>query len=228
MKLFLGEERINIPDSEFYSSYIGEGAEGIIYQYGKEAIKIYEEEYYGKRLNEEEASKLSKIETKRILLPRRLVYDEKRRFIGYTSSFKMEYYKEIIGRQTMKKFIEDVNALRYDIKTLSENGIIINDLNQNNLLMSDNLYLCDPGMYKFDDKNKYEDIYKRNIIELNYLFTIILLETYLGLTKKQIEILEKYFEPTTRLFTDKLEEEQNVEYEQKVTPYLKKLAKNLM
>ncbi len=228
MVFFIGDEKINISKIELMHRYINEGSEGTLYQIGKEAVKIYNKEYYGKRLNEDEAKKLSKIDTKRVLLPKRLVYNENKKFIGYTSDFKMEYYKDALGRLTMEKFLEELNHIRYDFKILSENGIIVEDLHQNNVIMSDGIYICDPGMYKIDNKENYEKIYRNNIAELNFLFTVILLESYFGLTKKQSNALERYFEPSFRLFIDKLQEEQEINPKQKVSPYFKKLSLKFM
>ena len=226
MKLFLNDEEINITKSELNERYINEGSEGVIYQIGKEAVKIYDNDFYGKRLNEEEARKLSKINTKRILLPRRLVYNENREFMGYTSPFIIEYYKDFLGRLTMEKFIDEMNLIRNDLKVLSKNGVSIEDIHQDNFIMSDGLYLCDSGMYRFNDEEP-EKIYRKNIAEINDLFTLSILRLYLGLTKKQGAALEQYFEPSFKLFTDKLMEEQDINPKQKVSPYFKKLTNKI-
>ena len=46
-------------------------------------------------------------------------------------------------------------------------------------------------------------------------------------TKKQGVALEQYFEPSFKLFTDKLIEEQDINPKQKVSPYFKKLTNKI-
>ena len=140
----------------------------------------------------------------------------------------MEYYKDFLGRLTMEKFLNEINIIRNDIRVLSKNGISIEDIHQDNFIMSNGLYLCDSGMYRFNNKEDYEKIYRKNIAEINDLFTLNLLRMYLGLTKKQRIALEQYFGPSFILFTDKLKEEQEINPKQKVSPFFKKLTNKIM
>lgn len=226
MELFLDNEKVNFSDIELRERYINEGSEGTLYQYGKEAIKVYKDDFYMKRLNEVEAKKLSKIPTKRILLPKRMVYNSDKEFIGYTTPFKIEYYKELLYKLSMKKYIEELELLNEDVMTLSYAGVLLEDLHQDNFMMSDGIYLCDPGLYRFTKRDP-EDIYRDNVIEINYLFTVMLVELYLGLNKKQTKALRDFFK-TDELFIDKLQEECEVNPDVKVKPYMKKLAMSLL
>lgn len=74
--------------------YIGEGKEGKVYQYFKEAIKIYCRERLKNRLSLEEASYLSIIPTKYILLPKRMIKNDDQEFCGYTTIYKEDQFKE--------------------------------------------------------------------------------------------------------------------------------------
>ena len=77
MKYFLGTEEINFSEKELLDSYINEGTEGITYKYKNSAIKIYSNTYpYKPKLSEEEIFRMSKIPTKRILMPEKPLYDE--------------------------------------------------------------------------------------------------------------------------------------------------------
>ena len=228
MKLFIDNKELNIPESELSLRYLGEGSESTVYRYKDEALKIHKDNFYQKRLTEEAAIKMSKISTKRILLPRKIIYDENGEYIGYTTPYQREYNKDLLKRITMEKFIEELKILREDTRIISNEGIMLEDVHQNNLLVGDGLYLCDPGLYKFTDIN-YEDLYSNNIIELNYLFTVLLLETRVfDLTNKQADKLEDYFGATSRFFLEKLIEEQDINPKQKVNPFMKKLALSMM
>lgn len=223
MELIIGDKLVNIPDYELKGRFINFGSEGTIYEYKGEALKLYDKECFTKRIDEETAIRLSKIRTKRILLPNKPVYDKDGNFFGHTTDFKIERTKDRIGSLTMDKFIREVNLLNNDIIVLSNNKVLLDDLHQDNLLLSgDELYLCDSGKYSFTDKPR-DEIYRSNMIEFNYLFTRLVFEGYLNLTKKEKAVLEDYFKPSYICFTDTLLEEGQVNLNQKVRPYIKRL-----
>ncbi len=226
MTIFIDDKELYLPDSELEFRYLGEGSECTVYRYKDEALKINKDDFYQKRLTEDEAKKMSKISTERILLPRRIIRDKDGEYIGYTTPYKEERNKEFLRMITMEKFISELRLLREDTRVLSNEGIMLEDLHQGNILVSNQseLYLHDPGLYKFTYKG-YEELYRNNIIELNYLFTVLLLETRtFNLTNKQIDKLEEYFGVTSRYFLDKLIEEQDINPKQKVNPFMKNLA----
>lgn len=224
MKLFIEKEEVNIPDKELDDLYLGEGSESTVYLHKKEALKIYKDNFYQKRLTEEESMKMKRILTQRIMLPRRIIYDKNKEFIGYTTPFKKEADLDFLNRITMEKFIEELKILQEDVRILSHEGIKLEDIHQNNLLISDGIYLCDPGLYRFTNM-EYEGLYRENIIELNYLFTVLLIETSVfKLTNEQKDALEDYFGVSSRFFLDKLVEEQNINPNQQVKSFIRNLA----
>lgn len=223
MELFIGDNLVNIPNSELSSRYLSEGIEGKVYEYKGYALKIHNNDPFVFKLSEENAIKLSKIPTKRIMMPKHIVRNKNGNYIGYATDFKIEEKKERIKLYTMEKLVQELELLKKDIKVLADNKVFIDDLNLCNLLLSDGFYLCDPGAYSFNKDSNPERIYKYNIIELNYLFTRLLFPTYLGLTKKEKEKLEQLFKPTSELFIDELRENVNIDYKQKVKPYIKGL-----
>ena len=228
MKLIIGEKKVNIPDIEFMDRYVKEGSEGTIYEYKGDALKIYHERCFKKRLTEEEAKKLSNIKTKRIMMPKDLIYDENGEFIGYTTPFKIEREKKYVGLLKMEELLKEANIINNDAMILAKQKISLKDLHYDNLLLSNNeIYLCDPGEYEFCD-NSVSNIYRDNIIELNYLFTRMILTDYLGLTNAQKEALKNYFEPSDDYFIDRLTSEKEYNFSQKVKPFFDKLTKKLI
>ena len=108
MRIFIDNKLIEINNLD--DLYIGEGKEGIVYHYDDKeenidyALKIYRE-FSGKdRLDLSTAKGLSVLDTKRILLPRKLVYDENKKFIGYVTEFVDDYSIDSISYS----FIEDL------------------------------------------------------------------------------------------------------------------------
>lgn len=173
---FIGKEK-----EEFVSDImVGHGTEGKVY-YNKnslEAVKIfYTFNKYDAVMDEDEALKMSKINTEYILLPRRLVYDDKGYFVGYTTKF--------IKRKNVTYDLNDIyNKLFKDIEVISNNRIILTDiLKEGNHIFGDYVYLIDPGYYYFSDIPIKEIMYK-NIASLNKFMDMYLVRDN-SLTRKK-------------------------------------------
>ena len=209
MKYFLGTEEINFSEKELLDSYINEGTEGITYKYKNSAIKIYSNTYpYKPKLSEEEIFRMSKIPTKRILMPEKPLYDEKMNLAGCSTKYQIEAPKDRISYITMGEFIRELEIIKQDAILLSKFKVMLEDLSIGNLLMTqEGIYLCDPGSYYFDESKSELDVLDYNFTELNFYFTRVLFDRYMKLTKKYQNILEKYFEPSTDFFLDKLKQE---------------------
>jgi hypothetical protein len=83
MLLYVGNEEVHFSKSDLENRYINKGREGKVYQYRNEALKIYTSELkYRKKLTESEVKKMSSVLTDRILLPKKPVYNEEKKFIG--------------------------------------------------------------------------------------------------------------------------------------------------
>lgn len=159
---YIGKEKEEfIPDV-----MIGYGTEGKVYynKNSQEAVKIfYTFNGYDAVMDEDEALKMSRINTEYILLPRRLVYDERGFFAGYTT----KYIKSDVG---LYDLFDIYNKLYKDIETLSNEKIILTDiLKEGNHVFGDCVYLIDPGYYYFSDASTI-DIMIKNINNLNKFF----------------------------------------------------------
>lgn len=225
MIFFIGDEKVELSEKELRDRYINHGEEGNVYQYKKEAVKIYSDKMkYKRRLQEQDVLKLSEIDTKRILLPRRPVYDKDKKYIGYTTDFKIEAPKDRIGLLKMSFLVKELELIRDDIRLLSHNLVKIQDLNTGGLLMTqDGVYITDPGEYHFSNGSREESLYEYNIDEMNYYFTRVVFDRYLKLTNKEKERLSKVF-PLYRDYFLEVIKKKGFKPEQKANSYFKKLC----
>lgn len=159
MEYFIGENKeLFVPDKK-----IGQGFEGIVYLNKKsnEAVKIFSK--YNK-LNIETAEKMTQIHTKYILLPRRLVYNEKGFFEGYTTP----YIDRNINLNDLQNYTELVTNLYKDIDVISMHKLVINDIynKPDNYIYNGSIYLIDPGFYYFSS-GSIESVRKINMKRIN-------------------------------------------------------------
>ena len=120
MAYFIGKEK-----EEFIPEILlGSGTEGKVY-YNKdsnEAVKIfYTFNGYDALMDEDEALKMSKINTEYILLPRRLVYNEKGFFEGYTTPYiDRNINLNNLSRKDISKYSDVKEEFSYAIDKMFE------------------------------------------------------------------------------------------------------------
>lgn len=165
MEYFIGENKeLFVPDKK-----IGQGFEGVVYLNKKsnEAVKIFSK--YNK-LNIETAEKMTQINTKYILLPRRLVYDEFDNYAGYTTKY-IETNKPMTSSTLVNYPIIYLlylfSKLYKEVDLISNHKLLLADLeNPDNYIYNGNFYLVDPGYYHFVG-NSYESVLEKNIDTIN-------------------------------------------------------------
>lgn len=170
MIYFIGEEKeLFTPET-----IIGYGEEGKVF-YKKdtnEAVKIF---YTFNSLFSEmslaEAIEMSQIKTSHILLPQRMIYDERGVFEGYTTPFirkDKDLKEDELPYYPVEKLMEIFSVLYQDIYAISDKRLIINDIqdNKENHMFNGMFYLIDPGYYYFSNKSS-EDVLKDNIKRIN-------------------------------------------------------------
>lgn len=161
MIYYLDDKKININLEKLKK--LGKGCQSeaykLWYNCGTYVLKIRKNE----SIIEEECNILKKLNTERILLPKQLVYDENRQFIGYM----MQYHKndKKVIKISKQKFMYEIKKLMDEIKYLSDNNIVIDDWNFSNFIFDGTFRLIDSGKYRYSsiDKNK---IYQHNYIVL--------------------------------------------------------------
>lgn len=165
MEYFIGENKeLFVPDKK-----IGQGFEGVVYLNKKsnEAVKIFSK--YNK-LNIETAEKMTQINTKYILLPRRLVFDEFDNYAGYTTKY-IETNKPMTSSTLVNYPIIYLlylfSKLYKEVDLISNHKLLLADLeNPDNYIYNGNFYLVDPGYYHFVG-NSYESVLEKNIDTIN-------------------------------------------------------------
>ena len=165
MEYFIGENKeLFVPDKK-----IGQGFEGVVYLNKKsnEAVKIFSK--YNK-LNIETAEKMTQINTKYILLPRRLVFDEFDNYAGYTTKY-IETNKPMTSSTLVNYPIIYLlylfSKLYKEVDLISNHKLLLADLeNPDNYIYNGNFYLIDPGYYHFVG-NSYESVLEKNIDTIN-------------------------------------------------------------
>lgn len=149
---------------------LASGEEGKVYKVEDGLIKIFNNERRENIINIDENiyKKLSLIKTNRFYLPTSLIY-ENNKFIG----IKMNEFKEF-GKITdarsieINEIIKELKLIEEDIKTLSDNGILIRDMKIGHILfnmLDSKIGIIDCGLYEEScDKN----LYLNNLIYMNY------------------------------------------------------------
>lgn len=120
MIIYINDQEYELTKEELEYRYLGEGKEGTTYIWNDKVLKIYKPYSSISRLSEQEALYLSKIPTKRILLPLDIIYDENHNFIGYTTKFILNHNCAIINQLPVSKIKEELELVKEDIFMLSE------------------------------------------------------------------------------------------------------------
>lgn len=182
MNYFIGDKR----ESLSLDQYISEGEEGKVYKEGNEAVKIYYSNWRTSRhayLDEYKAERMTKIATRQILLPRRLVYDENDEFCGYSTTYINSFCEDGNQQQNRDKERKELDKLELqvlkqkiekiysEVRFLSEKGILIGDIfpPTENYIYNGEYWILDPGCHTFTDRDP-QKVLERNIRSLNAFF----------------------------------------------------------
>lgn len=168
---------------------IGLGQEGLTYKYNDLALKIH---YRRSKqfLSEDIAKHLIKFETDRILMPQDLIYDENGKYVGYTKKYVK--YNDYVREVPNDKLIEELKKINNDIKLLSHNGVLLDDINNlDNIVYDGGINFVDPGFYTILD----HDTYSRNLKLVADAIYHLLMDTLYyddGQLKEILKQLEQY------------------------------------
>lgn len=197
MELVIGDERVKYTTKEKEYYYLGEGMQSIIYQYKDEALKIFRDDNNLisrtkiDGINENDIDKLIKINTNRILLPKRKITNSKGKLIGYTTKYLILRQNEYIKKLKLNKFKKELELLYDDINILSNNNIKINDLHEENFGIDKDLglYIFDPGTFEITNDN----IKEYNIKYFSDFIFNDIIKRYINLTKKEKNKLDEIY-----------------------------------
>ena len=202
--------------------FIDEGSESRVYKFGDRVFKIYKSKCPKNRLKEDSVAYLSKIKTKRLLLPKEKILDEDKKFIGYSMSFIMPGSKDTIKNMNMKDFINELKLLKQDLSILKDNNVVLDDINDNNYIYNNSIYFIDPGSFTINKKlpSRYIEIINRELLH-EFIINNILFRTN-KLTKNQKEKLYSHL-PIDEYLCDTLD--YDIDPNEQVSKYVKRIVK---
>ena len=150
---------------------IGQGYTGNVYQYGDNALKIFDTEE--SIIDEETARYLTNIRTSRILLPKKLVY-YKDKFKGYTMKLvsTKPKSKNLISI-SKNDLLDNIEMLEEDVSLLSNKRVLLNGMSPDNTIYNGNLYITDPSKYSILDSMDYDNIQNLDILNKFQLYLLL-------------------------------------------------------
>lgn len=223
MKYYLDDKTIHIYPALL--KCIGKGKEGKVYKYNNETLKIFHQSTYKETMSAETCVMLKKIDTTRILLPRKMLLDNYGEFKGYTTKYieNNKYVYDIIK----KKLIYEINELEKEINILSNHNILINDWHINNLIYDDKFRFVDPGIYEYAPNISINEIKKHNYIILkDFIFFELLKQRLMVEMDNYCSYLNEAYDICENNIGEFFEEE--MYDEETMNQYIKRIAKPII
>ena len=188
MLIRLDDEIVDFTDIDKEDGYINSGLEGDVFYYKGMALKIYHDLSYGKeRLDEESCRKLQEIQTNHFLLPRKMVYDENNRFIGYCTLYIPPKPIKRIYNLSVDEFREKIKPLDDEMHYLASRKVKVSDLMMCNFIYNSGFYFIDPGEYRLLRDKPSEEIYVEGLSNLSkfVVWDILARSSSLTISQKQ-------------------------------------------
>ena len=224
MKFYVKNKEYNMDYEDMIKRYIKSGWASDVYKFDKEVYKINKEICLKYRLDEDSVNYLSKIPTKRILLPKESIYDENYEFNGYTMKYIKSNKKDDIKNITISKLLKELKTIKNDLLLLKDNNVFIDDLCEDNFIYNNGIYLIDPGSFEINKERskEYIEIINREIMH-DFIIKYVLFRSY-KLNIKQIRKLYELF-PLNEYLSDILNKESNKK--QLINEYTDRIINNL-
>ena len=179
MEFIENEKIVSYPcDNEHYLDH---GEEADVYHINDSVIKVFKSSASvttRHRIDENFCNKFSMINSKRILLPTSSLYSiTTKEFNAYKMDYVENFGIDNFFLLSREDLAQEMKLLKEDIGLLSDNSILINDLDTlKNVSFHDGLYLIDPGSYMLDKNNEKGKIrsYAKNKEQINNLLLDLL------------------------------------------------------
>ena len=143
-------------------------------------------------MNSEVCLILQKLNTERIMLPRKMLLDKNGEFKGYTT--KLIINEKDIYEIKKEELISELKKLENEIYYLANNYIKIDDWHLKNFKYDGIMRFIDPGIYKYDKKSK-KRIRKFNYIILkNFIFYQLIKENLKESSEGHTDIIDKKYD----------------------------------
>ena len=167
LKVYVGFQYLELSKFDLARRYVGQGKEAKVYRFGDEVLKIYKKNCKKDRLDEETACSLSKLETKRVLLPKRIIRSASNvEFIGYSLK-AIDKKKGSLSDMSMSQFIDELDMINDDLFYLANLGVEVEDFHLGNCLYDGRLFITDPGDFIIKQESIEGGIYRNNLYTLN-------------------------------------------------------------
>ena len=169
MALLIGKEVINVSKEELEKGLMSSGFKGKTCRVGDRVLKFYSDVNVPGRIGVPEVLGIVGIPTERTLLPKGIIQDSHTlNFMGVFREFIPDTWSiYAIPNVRMEHFLDELELLETDMKTLSDNHVWVDDLVPKNALYNGNLYVCDSGRFSLRRGCKAGMILESNIGQLN-------------------------------------------------------------
>lgn len=149
---------------------IAKGKTGNIYRYGSEVLKVFDGEIKP-QIDHDTAKTMTKIHTKRILLPKRLLMCGNT-FSGYTlNRIPKKGTKKKMVTTPKDELVCSIRELEEDVEEISANNILLSDVSPENTIFNGKLYLSDPSKYTKLSLAPTEDLNRVNQYQIYLLLS---------------------------------------------------------
>ena len=168
MRILLGDELLDFDQETLDYMFLDEGNESEVFRYGDSVLKIYKDYCVKERLGEDDVIYLSKIPTKRILMPREVIRNaDTMEFIGYSMPFIYKYPRDVLMRIKMNHFLDELDVIHSDLELLAEHHVDVEDIHIDNVLYNENFFIGDPGSFEIQRDTPVGRIYRNNVYTFN-------------------------------------------------------------
>ena len=224
MIFYVNDKKYNLSDNDMKKKFLSSGLESYVYKFDNRVFKLYKKICLKYRLDEKGVKYLSKIPTKRILLPKEIIYDENHEFFGYTMKHIRHDDKEEISNLKKEKLLKELFFIKKDLLLLKENNVFIDDLCDNNFVFNNGIYFIDPGSYEINKtkSKEYIEIINREKMN-NFIINYILFSDY-KIKINERKKINKYF-PLNEYIYEVLKKD--IKQKELVKDYANRVYKNL-
>lgn len=169
MKYQLGRKAIQLDGKRIdKNDCYGQGA---TYKYADGILKVLDH----CDMDEETAKYLTNLSTSRILLPKKLLYQD-RRLAGYSLKKipKLGSSRKLIT-EPVDYFLHEVLMVEEETHFLSQRGILLNGISPDHSIYNGELYLTDPSKFSLLNVGNTDDLDRLNQYQLHLLISELLL-----------------------------------------------------
>ncbi len=195
MILYMDSRRIVLPEEDLEYLKIDRGNEGTVYFFEDYALKVYHPTSRKIRLDESSCKEMIQVPTHNILLPRGVLYDQRKKFNGYyTEYIPVRHAMYEILSMKMREFIEKVEDVYQELLILADNHISVYDFHPDNFIYDLDFFFVDPGSYIIEiRKDFYQLLLENQEVWRDFIIDHIFSGMVFGKNKKKQTQIKDHF-----------------------------------